>query len=234
LFFFYKGVWAFEISRIGPAVGGIVPLFTFLLIYLFTLIPLELGFEKRILSFREYLALILIILGSVILSLHRKKLATLKSLKISIIASFLFSLSFVLTKLVYTSSLPFWTGFIWIKLGNCLGAMSFLAFYEVRKGIFKHKGTFRKKIALTFAFAKVAGAIGGVLQHGAIFLAPLAFLPIINAMEGIKYIFLIILATLFFFKFPKIFKEEVSGKVLFQKIFAILLIGLGLALFSLF
>ncbi len=230
---YYKGIYNFEVSRIGPAVGGIVPLFTLALIYIFTFIPLELGFERKALIPREYLALIFLVLGSVVLTLHREKLATLKSFKISIIASFLFSLTFILTKLVYTF-LPFWTGFIWIKLGVFLGAMLLLAFSsELRKGIFRHKKGFGKKIALPFIFARGAGAIGGVLQNGAIFLAPMIFLPLINALTGVQYVFLIILATLFFFKFPKILKEEISKRVLLQKTLAIWLIVAGLALLSL-
>ena len=100
LYSYYKGVFDFEVSRIGPAVGGIVPLFTLALIYLFTFIPLDLGFERKALAPREYLAMILLILGSVVLTLHQKKLTTLKSLKVSIIASFLFSLAFILIKLI--------------------------------------------------------------------------------------------------------------------------------------
>lgn len=232
LFFYYRGVYDFEISRIGPAVGGIVPLFTLALIYFFTFIPLNLGFQRQVLIPREYLALIFLVLGSIILTLHREKLATFKSLKISIIASFLFSLAFVLTKLVYTF-LPFWTGFIWIKLGGFLGALFLLFSYEIRKGIFRHERGFGKKIALPFIFARGAGAMGGVLQNGAIFLAPMIFLPLINALTGIQYVFLIILATLLFFKFPQILKEEISKRVLLQKTLAVWLIVAGLALLSL-
>ena len=62
---------------------------------------------------------------------------------------------------------------------------------------------------------------------------PLIVLPLINALGGVQYVFLIILATLFFFKFPEILKEEISRKVLLQKTLAIWLIVAGLALLSL-
>ena len=232
LFAYYRAIRDFEISRVVPAVGGIIPLFTLGIIYFFVFIPLELGFQKLILGSRGYLALIFLILGSVILTLHREKLATLKSLKISFIAAFLFSLSYVLSKIVY-SFLPFWPGFIWIRMGTFLGAMFFLAFSEVRAGIFNRAGIFRKKIALPFLFAKGAGGLGSIFQNRAIFLAPVIFLPIITALSGIQYVFLLILVTLLFFKFPKILEEEISKKVLFQKIIAILLIGTGLILLAL-
>lgn len=233
LFSYYKGVQDFEVSRIGPAVGGIAPLFILGLVYLFAFISPNLGFQKRVLAPQEFLALIFLILGSVTLSLHREKLATLKSLKISIIASFLLGLSLVLSKLVYNSFQSFWPGFIWIGLGQFFGAMFFLFFHEVRNEVFSKKGIFKKKIAFPFLSAKVAGGLGSILQNRAIFLAPAILVPMINALSGIQYIFLIILATLFFFKFPKILKEEISKKVLFQKTIAVWLIVTGLVLLSL-
>jgi len=229
IFVYLKGVYNFEISRIGPAVGGMTPIFTLILVYFFTFIPLELGFQKRVLNPKEYLALFFLVLGSVILTLHQKKLTTLRSLKVSIIASFLFSLALILTKLVYIF-LPFWTGFIWIRLGEFLGAMFFLFSFDVRTKIFRHEKGFGKKVVPIFIFTKGAGAMGGVLQGGAIYLSPLIFLPIINALSGIQYVFLIIIATFLFFKFPEILKEEISKKVLVQKTIAVWLIVAGLFL----
>ncbi len=232
LFIYYKGVYKFEVSRIAPAVGAGVPIFTLLLVWFFTFFPFAAEFQRRVLTLREYLALGFLVAGSVILSIHREKLATFQSIKISAIASFLFSLSFLLTKLVYTF-LPFWTGFIWIRVGVFLGALCLLSFSEVRKGIKKPTEGFAKRIALPFLLAKTAGALGGVLQNGAIFLAPLVFLPLINALSGIQYVFLIILATLLFFKFPEILKEEISKRVLAQKTIAVWFIVAGLFLLSL-
>lgn len=227
LLVYFKGIHSFEVSRLAPAVGGMTPIFILILIYFFTFIPLEADFQKIILTPKEYLALIFLILGSVILTLHREKLTTLKSFKIAIIASFLFGLEFVLTKIVYTY-LPFWTGFIWIRAGGFLGAISLLLFFDVRTKVFRHGKGFAKKIAPSFIFTKISGATGRVLQNAAIYLSPLAFLPIINALNGIQYVFLIILATIFFFKFPRILKEEISKKVLVQKTLAIWLIMAGL------
>lgn len=231
LFTYYKGVYKFEISRIAPAVGAGVPIFTLLLVWIFTLFPFIDEFQHRSLMFNEYLALVFLVGGSMILSIHREKLATFQSIKISAVASLLFSLSFLLTKLVY-AFLPFWTGFIWIRIGVFLGSLSLLGFSEVRNSIKKPAKGFAKRVVLPFLLAKASGAMGGVLQNGAIFLAPFVFLPIINALSGIQYIFLIILATVLFFKFPEILREEISKRVLVQKTIAVWLIVAGLFLFS--
>ena len=165
------------------------------------------------------------------MGIQKEKLATLKSLKIALLASFLFALTFVLSKIVYTF-LPFLPGFIWIRMGEFLGALSLLFFPEVRNNIFKRQTILKQKIALPFIFSKTTGALSAILQNRAIFLAPIILLPVINALAGIQYVFLIILATVFFFKFPKIFKEQVSKKILLQKIIGICFILAGLAILT--
>lgn len=233
LYLYYKGVIEFEVSRIGPTVGAIIPLFTLGFIYLFTFFPLDLGFKKETLTFYNFLALAFLILGSIALSLQEKKGATLRSLKMSFLASLFFGLAFVLIKTVY-NFLPFWTGFIWIRIGTFLAALVFFFSAEVRSKVFSGERSFAvKKVAYPFFFGKISGALATVLQNGAIFLAPAIFLPIINALSGIQYIFLIFLAFIFFFKFPHILKEEVSRKVIAQKTLAVWFIVMGLAFLAL-
>ena len=86
---------------------------------------------------------------------------------------------------------------------------------------------------LIFLFNQGIGAGAFILQNWAIALVPLGFLAFINALEGTKYLFLLIFTILLALKFPKILKEEISKKILFQKIIAILLIGGGLVLLAL-
>jgi hypothetical protein len=232
LYLYYKGVIEFEVSRIGPIVGAINPLFTLAFIYLFTLIPLNLGFERETLTFYKFLALSFLILGSLALSLQKERAATLRSLKISFLASLFFGLAFVLIKTVY-NFLPFWTGFIWIRIGTFIAALVFFFSPEVRAKVFTKKRNFAvKKVAYPFFFGKVSGALATILQNGSIFLAPAIFLPIINALSGVQYVFLILLAFLFFFKFPHILKEEISKKVLVQKTLAVWFIVMGLLFLS--
>ena len=63
-------------------------------------------------------------------------------------------------------------------------------------------------------------------------LVPLIYLGMVNALEGIKYIFILIFAFLLSLKAPQILKEEISRRVIFQKVIAILLIAGGLALLA--
>jgi len=210
----YEGLEKFEASRIIPAIGGFTPLFIFGLIYLFS------G-GKEILGLKEIIAFILLILGSVFVTWNPLKKFSFKSLQISAVTAFLFALSFILTKYVYLI-LPFWTGFIWIRISAFLIALFFIFFKEVRKEIFSKKSSFNKKTSAFFLFNQGVGAGAFILQNWAIALAGLAYLSIISALQGVQYVFLFILTML-------ILKEGLSKKVILQKFFAIIIIGLGLA-----
>ena len=212
---FFEGLEKFEASRIIPAVGGFLPIFTLVLTYSFS------G-GKEILGTWELLAFLFLLLGSVLITIEpAKKFWGVKSLKISALTAFLLALTFVLTKYVYLM-LPFWTGFIWIRISAFLIALFFILFREVRKEIFSAKSSFSKKTSAFFLFNQGMGAGAFILQNWAIALAGLAYLSIIGALQGIQYVFLFILAAL-------ILKEGLSKKVILQKVIAILLIGLGLA-----
>jgi len=224
LFGLYTGLENFEASRIVPAIGGLLPLFTFGLIFLFS------G-EKEMLSLWKIFTFILLIIGSILITFEREKLITLKSLKISALAALLFALSFVLTKYVYLAQ-PFWSGFIWMRIGGFLTAFCFLFTKEVKREIFQRKFTFQKKTGTIFLANQAVGGGAFLLQNWAIALVPLVFLPFVNALEGTKYLFLLIFTVFLSLKFPQFLKEKISRKILFQKIIAILLIGAGLILFS--
>lgn len=235
-FFIYGIFWLnsalrlFEASRVIPAIGGILPIFTFLLIYIFSR-------GEEVFKIWEFSAFILLILGSILITYEKAKKISLKSFKISVIAAFFLALSFVLAKYVYMVQ-PFWSGYIWIRIGGFLMAISFLFAQEVRNELSKVKinwatGGWRpKKTAAIFLSNQAAGASANILQNWAIALAPLVCVAIINALQGVQYVFLLMFAASLSLKFPKILKEEISREIIFQKIIAILLIGGGLALLA--
>jgi drug/metabolite transporter (DMT)-like permease len=224
LFGLYTGFEHFEASRVLPAIGGFLPLFTFGLTYFFS------G-GKEFLTLWEGLAFALLLAGSVIITLKKGKPIISKSFQISVLTALLFAIAFVLTKFVYLAQ-PFWSGFIWMRIGGFLAAICFLFTKEVKEEIFKKKFTFQKKTGTIFLLNQAIAAGAFILQNWAIALVPLGLLAFVNALEGTKYVFLLIFAVILSLRFPKILKEEVSRKILFQKIIAVLLIGAGLAILS--
>ena len=232
----YSAFWAlrkFEASRIIPAVGGILPLFTLVLTYLF--------FGQQISwNLLDLFSFALLISGSILITykpsspyMRKGKLTIPKSFQISVVIALLFSLYFILSKMVYLEQL-FWSGFIWIRLGAVLATLFFLFSKEVREEIFKKRASFKIKTAKVFFLNQFLGAGGTILQSWAIALVPFGFLAFINALEGTRYIFLLILTILISSKFPQVIKEDISKKALFQKLAAIFLISLGLIIFALF
>jgi len=224
IFWFYKALQLFEPSRIVPAVGGMLPLFTFGLIYIFST-------EKETFSLSEFLAFILLILGSALIAYEKSKKISLKNLQISIITALLLAFYFVLAKYIYIAQ-PFWSGYIWIRIGAFLTALCFLLFStDVKKEILKKRKIIPKSTSL-FLFNQGLGAGANILQNWAVALVPLVYVAMINALQGTQYVFLLIFTIFLSLKFPKILKEEISKEVLVQKIIAILLIGGGLSLLA--
>ncbi len=84
-----------------------------------------------------------------------------------------------------------------------------------------------------FIANQTAGGGATILQNWAISLAPLSYVAVINALQGVQYAFLLIFTTFISLKFPHLLKEKISKGILFQKISAILLIGAGLVMLSL-
>lgn len=222
LYGFYYGLEYFETSRIVPAIGGLVPLFTFGLVYL-------LSGGEAVLSSWSLISFFMLLSGSVLITFKNKRAFFSRSFRISLVAAFLFALSFVLTKQVYLSE-SFWNGFIWIRIGGFLAALSFIATKDVRKEIFTRQTIFEKKTGVVFVVNKILGAGAAVLQNWAIALAGLAYLSVINALQGVQYAFLFVLSAFLSLKLPQIFKEKLNKKIVLQKIGAILLILLGLFL----
>lgn len=226
LYWFFRGLRLFEPSRIVPAVGGIMPLFSFLLIFIFSR-------GQETFSSWELLAFVLLILGSVLITYEKSKAVSRKSFRISLVAAFFVAFYFVSAKYVYLGQ-PFWSGFIWIRIGGALIALIFLFSQEVRNGLFRQRISFQKKTAAIFLSNQAAGAGANILQNWGIALAPLVIhVAFINALQGIQYVFLLIFTILLSLKFPRILKEEISKEVIFQKVVAILLVGAGLALLAL-
>ncbi len=222
--FLTKSIVESEISRVIPAIGGFLPIFSFLLFFLFST-------QKENLNLFQIIAFAVLVLGSVLISLKEAsfKFLSFKSLKYPLLTSFLFAVTYFLGKVLFLKT-TFLNGGFLILLGGGLGAASFLILSQTRKSIFSQRPT--QKISWIFLLGQIFGGIGTVALYYAIFLAKSSQVPLINALEGTRFAFLLIFVLILSLWRPSFLKEEISRKVLFQKIIAILLIGGGLALLT--
>ena len=219
LYTMFAALEKFDVSRVMTTIGATQPFFIFALTWMYW------GPQK--LSTTYILAFVLLIMGSFSISFERKSKTNVSYLKITLLASFLFSLDYIFSKIVFIDQ-PFLQGFIWMRFFVFLFALVFLISKTNRKEIFKKQTVLDKKTAITFAWTHTSGGIANILQGFAISLAPIVFLPIVNSLRGIQYIFLFLLALFFSVFFPRILKEETSKEILIQKIIAIILIVAGL------
>lgn len=223
----YTGLENHEASRIISAIGGLTPIFVFLLTFFFSK-------EKTMLSASEILAFACLALGSFLIARQSSSRISKGSLLISSITALFLALYFFLAKYVYLA-LPFWHGLIWMKIGSLIAASFFIFSKEVRNEIFrkKHKKrSFDKKTGTLFLINQGFGAAAAILQNWAIALAGMAYVSIVIALQGVQYLFVLIIALLLSWKFPEILKEKSNKKIIMQKTFAILLIAAGLAILA--
>ncbi|MAF20446.1 MAG: hypothetical protein CMI55_02065 [Parcubacteria group bacterium] len=219
---FYKSVQFGEVSRIAPIIGGAISLFTLVLTYFFL--------EER-LAVSQLIAFFLLVSGGVIMIWPRKKsclkggkVPLIKRLPLAILAALFFAGSYVLTKFVFMEQ-PFISGFVWIRMGGILGAVLLIFWPGGRQEIFKVSKSIKAKTGGLVIFSKSLSAGAFILLNYAIYLGSVA---LVNALQGIQYVFLLVIALFLSRKFPQIIKEQISDTIIIQKIIAILLIGLGL------
>jgi drug/metabolite transporter (DMT)-like permease len=223
LYLIYSAIEKYEVSRIIPAVGALIPLISFLIIFLVSGVS-GLGL-KGIISF------LFLVVGSIIVNADYSKAFSLKSLKICLIIALFASLNFIFSKYAFMR-VPFWTAFIWTRIFAFAIALFFILSFTVRKEIFRKKKSFTKKETILFVFIQIFGALAFVLQNWSINLAGFAYLPIINALQGVQYLFLFIFALLIALKIPKAIKEDLSKKAVFQKALALGVMAVGFVLLA--
>lgn len=238
IFFMYEALRRGEATRTVIVIGGLVPVFA---------VILSTVFLKAILSVNQLWGLGLLVIGTFLIAflpvaqsfwekmwarLHPDKYRR-QSWRLAILSSFFFAAFFVATKQVYEYQ-PFWSAFMWLRLGAFLAAGLFLleprSRHEIIRQLFPQKKKKKKKSKTTalFLFNQGLGALSSVLQNYAIFLGPVA---LVTALQGVQYGVLIILSFVLGL-FIKQYREDFSWRSLLQKIFALLLISGGLYLIA--
>jgi drug/metabolite transporter (DMT)-like permease len=242
LVFWYKALHQSEATRVVPIVGAMTPVFSFLLSFAF------LG-EK--LSERQLLAFAILIIGGVLISVKHTKFyefsriverfknifgstfgkihagyrPTQRLLINSVVSSLFFAAFYVLIKYIYSHQ-PFVGAFVWSRLGSFIGVFFILFVPAWRKLINEHRAATSKPVNLFFFFlVRGCAALAFILLNRAISLGNVA---LINSLQGVQYLFLIILVLFISARYPSFIEEELGGGVIFQKVCGGLLVGLGL------
>ncbi len=217
LIFMYAILRKYDASRIVPIIGGLTPIFVAVLAYLLI---------GEILSSRQLLAFVLIILGAFLISLEFKRGEwRLKGfIWLAMLSAFFFGLSYVLTKDVYNHQ-PFVSGFIWTRLGALLLAVLPMFYAPNRRALLhspKNHGLQQAK--WRFLFGQSCGGASAVLIQYAISIASVS---LVQALQGTQYVFVFVIVVISSYFFPRFLKEKLNRLIIIQKSLAILLIVLG-------
>ncbi len=215
----FSALNVFDVSKIIPTIGALQPIFVVIFSFLI------LGEDAM--GSRQILAFVILLLGSVLISIEKNYRVTRRSLKLSFFAALFFSLEMIFAKIVYLD-LAFWDGFIWMKIFGLVFVMSFLFNKTFRSDIFNVDQKLDKKNSIIFFLGQGFGGLANILQGWAISLVPLAYLGIMNAMKGLQYVFLFIFVLIISAAFPKLLNEKTSKTIIIQRITAIILIIIGL------
>jgi len=245
LVFWYKALHQSEASRVVPIVGALVPVFSFILSFVF------LG---ETLSSQQLLAFFILICGGVLISIKHTKVysyqkvvnrfrevvgdifgdvpagaqPTSRILVNSVTAAVFFAAYYVLMKYIYMYQ-PFVGSFVWSRLGSFVGVLLMLFVPDWRRVIFEQqKGSKTPKNLFYFLTIRLLAAAAFIMINWAISLGSVA---VVNALQGVQYLFLFVLILLISNKFPKMLNEELGGGVLLQKLIGTVMICLGLYLF---
>lgn len=231
LIFWYKALHQSEATRVVPIVGALVPLFSFLLSYIF--LGETLG-ERQLLAFfilinggvlisikytkfyyiREVIDKFKSVFGDVLGGIHAEYRPARRLVINSVTSALFFALYYVFIKYIYQNQ-PFIGGFVWSRMGTFLGVILILLVPDWRRGIMEYqKDAKTPKNVSFFLIIRLLAALAFIMLNWAISLGNVA---IINSLQGTQYVFLIMLVVLLSAKYPEFLNEEMGGGVMMQK-----------------
>lgn len=217
LILYFKALRDDEASTVVPFYQTI-PIFGFILGYFI------LG---ETLNLNQFLACVLIIAGTIILSLNfnigeisiKKRVVALM-----ITASILYAAAGVIFKIIAVEE-GFWLSVFWDFTGSAIfGMILFVSIKSYRKDfLWVLKNNSLSVIFLNFFNEIIFIIAEGVIAY-ALLLAPVALIMTINSTQPLFVLIIGVVLTLFF---PKIFKESLVKRNLIQKVSAIGIIVVG-------
>jgi drug/metabolite transporter (DMT)-like permease len=190
--------------------------------------------QKEILSNIDLIAIVVLIIGSLVISFEQSKQHHGWHLGMAwgVLAGLFFALSNLASKYIY-DGYGFYSGLVWTRgmLGVC--GILLLAAPTVRAVVFKKKKKIkipmRSGVSRLFLVGtdKILGVVGVVMIQFAI---ATGSVTIVNALNGLQYAALVVMVALLSKFSPRLFHEDYAPAEIWQEIFAIVLIAVGLGL----
>jgi hypothetical protein len=216
-----------EASCVMTLYVGAIPIFTFIIKYLFL--------SERLTDIR-LLAFVLLVMGGILVSLkqYKRKNFVFKDIIITGTSALSEAIGLVLLEAASKMSVfpgeqwkGFFSAFSWVCTGYFLASLVVYFWPGQRKKIVNSSDYATKFNLKWFLTEKGIGMSGSILPKLAI---SFAGATLVNAFEGLKQFFVLVLAGIISIWKPSILKEELKGVVLWQKIIAAALVFSGIFL----
>jgi len=209
-----------EVSRIIP-LFGLGPIFVLIL----SIIILNIKLTSY-----QYTGFFFLIVGGFLITLKRDKsiFRISKGFWYMMLTNFILAGFFIGTHYLF-KNYDYWSAFFFIQLGILISSLSLILFKEYgRDGLIKIKrwGLNVKILILSVALISF---IGLGLRNTAISLKSAA---LVSSIGGFQPLFVLIMTIFLSLKFPEILKEEIRKEVILLKIFAIVLLMVGVYFIS--
>jgi len=214
------GVYLYYKILVKEEVSKFVPLLSLSPIVVMVLAFVLLG---EVFGALKYLGIFLLVVGAIVMSLKefRFKFGLKEGMLIISLVVLLFALGDIAVKFS-TIRASVWPVMFWVGIGE--GVMALLAF------IFHHphiRGRIRENGVRHLVLANVLTVVGAVFSFLAISLGPVT---LVRALAETQILFVFFGALALGKFYPEILKEKINGRIVLQKIVAILLIIAGTVL----
>lgn len=224
LLFFYVAVKKGNVARVAPLVGLTTSLTVILVGGLFPHLFGEVVFTRTV-----FFALGLLIVGGVLIAYDLPFRKDDRFPVAGVVAGVLLGVSLLILKYGYVE-IDFVNGLVWSRLGMVLAGLSFLVIPAYRHQIFEHHEPAKMKSQqnLKTLFLFVANkTCAGIATFLILYATNLGSVSFVQALNGLQYVFLLILAIPLSLRMPHIFGEHLGFWDWAQKVLALLLIGAG-------
>lgn len=222
LLYMYMALDKGESSRVVPLINGLQPI---------VLLPLTWWVLQEKISERFLIAFFLIVAGSMMITWSKGK-ARKRAYVYSAVSAALFAISIALSKYAFNLSGAFITPFVMTRIGSAIFAAALLLWPKNIKVIKAELRQPEAENVWLVVGGQSAGALSSLLYNWAIAISA-NVTALINALQGLQYVFLLAMVGVISYFWPKALKEKMTPKILRQKIIATVLIIAGLAVLAL-
>lgn len=215
-FLYFHAIKIEELSKV-------IPLFYLTPLFILIIAAFFLG---EIFTPLKYLGIILLVAGAIIISSNKVSLNFGKAFWLMVLASFVMAINQVITKYLLGFA-DFWTIFGYIRIGAFAALVpTIIMNTESFKSIYKKQGL------RPFGFITASESLNMLGVLSITLAATTGFITLVNALSSVQPFFVLLLTVIISIFYSQILKEEVGKSIVVRKVFAIVIMFVGVILIS--